>query len=779
MTPSRRPGKSPDKSAGAAANSLSSVKSQRSFAQRWRRTEELRRRLSSSIAVAALASVGLALQDLRWLRAAGSDAAWGSGIATLTGLLVPLAILLGMTLGLGSWLVHPRVAPSIPRLVAQLRSLGSGRQADVAAFVPLAVLGLFVWATLIGQIARGTLGLGVPSALAGSATALAALLSLGLIALLVLAAVPSVRRRLALGSVHARWLVDPAWTLVLALLVVAGAVAFGIARGTVSGEGGVLGIYGVLKRPELDLRMPGAWAAFALAVYLGPSLVGVASTRVALVVGLLPLALTLRASRDLDRDLDLARAIERSAPVAKLPLALARRLSDRDKDGASAHFGGGDCNDRDPAVGPGAEDIPDNGRDEDCSGSDLTLEGLAVPAVVAVAPSARDRLPKNGNLVLVTIDTLRADLGFAGYGRPVSTNLDALAARSAVFERAYSLASYTGKSIGPTLIGKYGSETHRNWGHFNKFSDDDTFIAQRLKANGMRTISVHAHRYFGSFGGLDRGFDVVNLSTAPPEAASWATDQSETSSRLTDAAIAELDGVADDARFFLWVHYLDPHADYLTHADTASFGRSPRDQYDHEIAHTDRHIGRLLDHLGKKPWANRTSILVTSDHGEAFGEHGMMRHGFELWEPLVRVPLIVHVPGLEPTRVKERRSLVDLVPTMLDLVDAHPVPHREEAPAGSSDFVSGTSLLADVLGTPAPPRDVVIDMPGGPYNEARRALIHGDLKLIVSRDASKELYDLARDPTEAHDVWPTRRREIEAVHAVMRSRLRLIEVKPR
>jgi choline-sulfatase len=749
------------------------------MAQRWRRTEELRRRVAWSLGLAALSTLGLALADARWLRSAGADAPWGEAVLTLSGVVAPVALTVGAVVGFASWLVHPRVAPSIARLVAQLRSLGAGRQADVAAFVPLALLGLFAWTTLVGQLARATLGLAAPTGLAGGATTLAALLSLAFVALSVLAAVPTVRRLLAIGSGTYRWLVDPAWTLALALAVVGGAIAFGVSRGTVSGEGGILGIYGVLKRPELDLRMPGAWLAFAIAVYLGPSLVGALSSRVALVLACLPLALTVRAARSLDHHLELGRAVERSAPVTKLPLAMARRWSDRDRDGASGWFGGGDCDDRDPSVGPGAEDVPDNGRDEDCSGSDLTLAGLAPRPVATATPSARDRLPKGGNLVLVTVDTLRAELGYSGYARPVSPNLDALAARSAVFERAYALASYTGKSIGPTLIGKYGSETHRNWGHFNKFAEEDTFVAERLKALGMKTIAVHAHRYFGNFGGLDRGFDVVDLSTAPPESASWATEQSETSSRLTDAAIAQLEGLASDARFFLWVHYLDPHADYLSHADTPSFGRSPRDLYDHEVAHTDRHIGRLLDHLSQQPWADRTSILVTSDHGEAFGEHGMMRHGFELWEPLVRVPLIVHVPGLAPTRIQERRSLVDLVPTMLDLADAPVVPHRDEAPAEASNFVSGVSLVGDVQGTPAPQRDIVIDMPGGPYNEARRALIHDDLKLIVSRDAAKELYDLARDPAEAQDVWATRRREIEAVYAVTKSRLRLIEVKPR
>lgn len=743
------------------------------------RTDELRRRLEASLAVGGLGAFGLAIVDARWMRESSGSASHVATFLAALGLVGPLALVVSVALGVASWLIHPRVPPSIPRLLGQLRGLAGGRPADVAAFVPLATVSLFVWCTLGGQLARASLAVEGPSWLIGATTALGALVLLAIVAILVLAATPWLRYALARAGSQAPWLLDPARTLGLALIVVAALVAHGIWHGTVSGEGGLLGIYGILKRPELDLRMPGAWLAFAALVYLGPSALGRSTRAATIALPIVALAVTVKASRDLDAAPELARVFERGAPIARLPLALLRRVGDRDRDGASRWYGGGDCDDRDPRIGPAAEDLPDNGIDEDCSGGDLSLKGMAssAPAPPPVAPAARERLPKRGNVVLVTIDTLRADLGFAGNPRPISPNLDGLAKRSVVFERAYSLASYTGKSVGPTLIGKYGSETHRNWGHFNKFSDEDTFVAERLRKAGLRTVSVHAHRYFGSFGGLDRGFDTVNLDAAPPEGTSWATDQTETSEKLTDAAIAELDALAEDAQFFLWVHYLDPHADYLAHRDVPSFGRSPREQYDHEVLHTDRHVGRLLDHLATKSWAGRTNIVVTSDHGEAFGEHGMMRHGFELWESLVRVPLIVHVPGQAAARVSERRSLIDLAPTLLDLVGAPPAPSRDEAPQGSSDFISGASLVPELVGGVATARDVLIDMPAGPYNEARRALIHGDLKLIVSRDAAKELYDLAKDPTEDKDVWKARRPEIEAAYALAKSHLRVIDVK--
>jgi arylsulfatase A-like enzyme len=369
-------------------------------------------------------------------------------------------------------------------------------------------------------------------------------------------------------------------------------------------------------------------------------------------------------------------------------------------------------------------------------------------------------------------------LGYAGYPQPVSPNLDALAANSTVFTTAYSLASYTGKSIGPMIIGKYGSETQRNWGHFNKFSEEETFLAQRVSRAGIRTLAAHTHRYFGKFGGLDRGFDVVDMSAAPSEAAAWDVADQSSSATLSDAAIRLLEMPENTSgRFFLWIHYLDPHADYLKHEDGPNFGAGQRALYDGEIAFTDKHIGRVIDAVKKASWGSRTAIIVTSDHGEAFGEHRMHRHGVELWEPLVRVPLIVHVPSAKPSRVDTRRSLIDLVPTVLDLLRID----QPKATNDSPDRLSGTSLLPDVFlpaDKHADPRDIIIDMPAGPYNEARRSFIHGDLKLTISNNTAYELYDLVKDPAEATNLWakPETRGDMADRYAAAKARLHEIRV---
>ena len=159
-----------------------------------------------------------------------------------------------------------------------------------------------------------------------------------------------------------------------------------------------------------------------------------------------------------------------------------------------------------------------------------------------------------------------------------------------------------------------------------------------------------------------------------------------------------------------------------------------RAAYDGEVWYTDQQIGRLLELVAARAVGRAsTAIVVTSDHGEAFGEHHMIRHGFELWEELVRVPLLFHVPGVAPHHVAR--------PAQRDRSGADACSTSSSAPAARTravpfDFLSGHSLAADiVLAAPATSRaerDILVDMPAGPNNDERRAFIHDGKKLYVA-----------------------------------------------
>jgi arylsulfatase A-like enzyme len=402
-------------------------------------------------------------------------------------------------------------------------------------------------------------------------------------------------------------------------------------------------------------------------------------------------------------------------------------------------------------------------------------------ADAAPAPAPRPAR-RTYNVLLVTVDTLRFDLGYMGYPKPITPNLDALAARGVVFERAYATASFTPKSLGPLMIGKYASETSRDFEHYTTFYPSNVFVAERVRAAGVRTFAGMCHRYFTMRNGLQTGFDLWDTTAMPPNMTD--NDRRTTSDRLTDRALSLLARPENTGpwRFFAWFHYFDPHLPYVPHAGApdlraadASKAARARAPYDEEVWFTDSQLGRLLSYVQSQPWGADTAVVVTADHGEAFGEHNHWAHGREVWEPLVRVPLIVAVPGVPPRRVGVKRSHIDLAPTILELVGA-PVP--------SDASLRGTSLLSDVFAEPTqalPERDVFIDMPEGPFNEMRRALITGPSPGVKLIDFGRryELYDLASDPEERTNLAGDRARLAPLLDGLKRVRGGLEELPPR
>lgn len=534
-----------------------------------------------------------------------------------------------------------------------------------------------------------------------------------------------------------------------------------IVAGSKSGAGTPWALFGVFKRDELELGPVWQLLQVGCFSYLGAlaarkwrsfvTQLGLA------ILGLVLMAASVVAASGID--FRTAVKIERSPGLAVYTLKLFQKWSDTDGDGFSTRFGGGDCDDSRAEISPRAKEIPDNGKDENCSGSDLTLAGSAPgdspsgdspPSDAAPEPEVLARLPDDANFLLLTIDTLRHDLGYTGAHKnaKLSPRLDELAAKSTVFERAYALASYTSKSLGPMMIGRYPSETARTFEHFDRFPAAVPFVQERLQSAGVRTVSVQGYWYFFFKGyGFERGWDVLD-SSAAPKLVAIEGDKTSNGDELADAAIAQLDALAkEDKRFFMWTHWVDPHAEYVAH-EAHDYGSESRERYDGEVSFVDAQVGRILDALSRLSLDDDTVVLVTSDHGEAFGEHGMIRHGFEVWDELVQVPLIVHVPGAKAKLVRQRRSLIDVTATILDQFEI-------DVKETENEWLRGTSLFQDVFtaeGKERATRPILVDMPEGPHNQQRQAFYHGDLKLIVSRGRALGLYDLSKDPQEKQDL---------------------------
>lgn len=359
-------------------------------------------------------------------------------------------------------------------------------------------------------------------------------------------------------------------------------------------------------------------------------------------------------------------------------------------------------------------------------------------AAAGVAPS----LAADLDVLILSIDSLRADMPWAGYSRPIAPNLTALEQRSVSYTHAYSISSYTSMSLGGLLGGKLPSEMKRSGFFFGSYAKENLMFPELLKTSGIRTVSAHAHGYFNS-AGFDQGFDVWQV--VPGIAFKNETDPNVTSPQHEAMAEKILDDPAlEKGRFFGWFHFLDPHDQYLSHEKDgiAPYGKSLRDRYDAEVTFTDRWLGKLLDFIATKSWAKRTVLVITADHGEAFGEHNQFNHGFEVWENLVRVPLFFVLPGVPPRRIDTPRSAIDLAPTILELLGAP----REES-------FEGKSLVPELLGAPALPRDVIVDLPMTSDNDKRRALIHGHLKIVAyGKEELLRLFDLDADPEEKSPI---------------------------
>ncbi len=390
--------------------------------------------------------------------------------------------------------------------------------------------------------------------------------------------------------------------------------------------------------------------------------------------------------------------------------------------------------------------------------------------------------PEKPNVLLVIVDTLRADkLGCYGNRDGLTPSIDALASESLRFSDASAHAPWTLPSIASMLTGLHPKE-HGAGGRLGSWSNLDpsvTTLAEVFGGHGYRSHAIANVAFLEETFRVLRDFDSRDVK-------SYGNNiEVRDATATTDAALRWLDEERDGP-FLLLVHYFDAHAVYDPPASFRARFADPRDRdndrfkfptrkemvaireghgfppeqlirraeklHDGEIAYLDGQIGRLLDGLAERGLDGETVVVLTSDHGEEFLDHGGFEHGHTLYQELVHVPLLLRFPGeVEPGVTDRAVSHVDLAQTLCELADL----------AAPEQFAEAGSSLLRGEGPGA------VLAHGNMWNEPLTSLRLGGEKLIQRVDGSYELYDLTSDPGERVDRAPGNPERVKELAAAM------------
>lgn len=351
--------------------------------------------------------------------------------------------------------------------------------------------------------------------------------------------------------------------------------------------------------------------------------------------------------------------------------------------------------------------------------------------------------PLAEHLVLITVDTLRADhVGAYGYGRDTTPAIDAYFAGALRFERCYTASPATVTSLYSMLYGLY--PTRIRWAEkvdpFPATPSPGTSVAEHLRAAGFKTHFATFQTYEPLHQELlVTGFDERIKNPDEGVRGEWLEPRDQ---RLADAVIEAIEAIdSQPGRHFLWIHFGDPHERYLAHPRPAYFGRRPIDLYDGEIRFTDAAFARVTAALEATEWGKRAAVLLASDHGEGFKEHGTSYHSRTSHDEELRIPCFLEVPGHTSAReVGDPVSSIDVAPTILDVLGVDR--------GASFDGVSWAALLR---GSELAERTLfAMVLKGRPIEYA---VIHGTRKAIFTpRPRLTAVYDVIDDPTESQPL---------------------------
>jgi arylsulfatase A-like enzyme len=438
---------------------------------------------------------------------------------------------------------------------------------------------------------------------------------------------------------------------------------------------------------------------------------------------------------------------------------------------------------------------------------------LLAIVVCAAAVFSRTAPP---NIVLIVIDTLRADrLGANGNGRGLTPFIDSLAARGYVFRNAYAQCSWTNPSVASIMTSRFQSQ-HGIVAFESVLADSEVTLAEVLKQRGYVTGFFSANGLLAKKFGFAQGYDEFQSLLVRPGDGRGHPGVPERAARINGDALAWLDRTAQaraaSAPVFLHLHYMEPHYPYAPRAEAldhvadghdrpdvneanaaAVFGHvkpltlpvlgNLQDVYDAEVLSIDTELRALFAELERRHFLDHAIVVLTADHGEEFMEHDHIGHEQTLFQELVRVPLLVLVPGhSQRTDVDQVVSLIDVAPTLVDLAGA-PRPPSFEGHSWKGTLVRDPSWWRFLAW-----RDGMRQEPGAgfayselikpPDRNAKRvtphehAVVWGSHKLIVGIDGEREFYDLAADPGEKdpNGLTDGARTELQARYEIIRAR---------